>query len=245
MLRNVQFYDKSSGHMKRLIIQYGQWRKHFSDLSNVIEFIESGLRTSGCVHGYRWMHLKCLSNGLIVTRENVREILRELDPLGVEMRSHRLLQRKTYSSKGQNYMCHIDGYDKLKGYGLPIHGCVGGFSRKVIWRRVCYINNDPSVVAGFISKQWNPLELVRIEYARIWGLEMSWLRQCRGRCKMMSPIAFSTGQITITRELNRGGAFCGGNTHRFGWMICVTWRKINISLVHMLKKNRFVFASLR
>ena len=139
-------------------------------------------------------------------------------------------------------MCHIDGYDKLKGYGLPIYGCVGEFSRKVIWRRVCYINKDPSLVAGFISKQWNPLELVQIEYARIWGLKMSWLRQCRGRCEMMSRIVFSMGQITITRELNRGGAFCGGNAHRFGWMVCVPdgkliflsylcWKRIGSSLL--------------
>ena len=93
MLRNVHLYDISLGHMKRLISQYGLWRKHFSDLSNVIEFIEPELRTSGCMHDYRWMHRKCLSNGLIVTRENVREILRKLDILGVEMRSRRLLQR--------------------------------------------------------------------------------------------------------------------------------------------------------
>ena len=149
MLRNVHSYDISLRHMKRLFNRYGLWRKkHFSDLSDVIEFIESKLQTSGCMHGYRWMHHKCLSNGLIVTRETVREILRELDPLGVEMRSHRRLQRRKYSSKGPNYMWHIDGYDKLKGYGLPVHGCVDGFSRKVIWLRVCYTNNDPSVIAG-------------------------------------------------------------------------------------------------
>ena len=28
---------------------------------------------------------------------------------------------------GPNYAWHCDGYDKLKPYGLPIHGCIDGY----------------------------------------------------------------------------------------------------------------------
>ena len=45
---------------------------------------------------------------------------------------------------------HVDGYDKLKPYGLPIHGCVDGFSRRNMWLKVCKSNNDDQVIpAGF------------------------------------------------------------------------------------------------
>ena len=43
----------------------------------------------------------------------------------------------------------MDGYDKLKSYGFPIHGCVDGFSRKVIWLKVCRSNNNPVIPAYF------------------------------------------------------------------------------------------------
>jgi hypothetical protein len=32
---------------------------------------------------------------------------------------------------------------------LAIHGCIDGFSRKIIWLNVYHTNNDPKVVAGY------------------------------------------------------------------------------------------------
>ncbi|XP_046568863.1 uncharacterized protein LOC124277257 [Haliotis rubra] len=43
----------------------------------------------------------------------------------------------------------MDGYDKLKPYGICIHGCVDGFSRCVLWMDAWTTNNDPKVVAGY------------------------------------------------------------------------------------------------
>lgn len=31
-----------------------------------------------------------------------------------------------YRTKGPNYAWHIDGQDKLKRYGLCVHGCIDG-----------------------------------------------------------------------------------------------------------------------
>ena len=28
------------------------------------------------------------------------------------------------------------GYDKLKGFGFPIHGAIDGYSRKILWLKV-------------------------------------------------------------------------------------------------------------
>ena len=41
----------------------------------------------------------------------------------------------------------LAGYDKLKPYGFPIHGCICGFSRKILWLEVVKTNNDPRVTA--------------------------------------------------------------------------------------------------
>ncbi|XP_021366608.1 uncharacterized protein LOC110458943 isoform X2 [Mizuhopecten yessoensis] len=42
---------------------------------------------------------------------------------------------------------NVPRYDKLKPYGFPIHGCIDGFSRKIIWLKIGPTNNDPVVVA--------------------------------------------------------------------------------------------------
>ena len=59
-------------------------------------------------------------------------IARELDPNAVEQRRRRTLHRRHYKSAAPNDCWHIDGYDKLKPYGFPIHG----YSRKVLWLKV-------------------------------------------------------------------------------------------------------------
>lgn len=56
----------------------------------------------------------------------VRELLSTVDPEGVEMRRHRTLRRRAYINKGPNYLLHIDGYDKLKRFGICVHGAIDG-----------------------------------------------------------------------------------------------------------------------
>ena len=56
------------------------------------------------------------------------------------------MQRKRYFSTGLNHRWHMDGYDKLKLYGFPIHGCIG-WSRKRL--KVCKSNNHPDIIVNF------------------------------------------------------------------------------------------------
>ena len=35
-----------------------------------------------------------------------------------------------YPIQGSNYMWYCDGYNKLKPYGFPIHGCIDGLVPK-------------------------------------------------------------------------------------------------------------------
>ena len=40
----------------------------------------------------------------------------------------------------------MDGNDKLKPYGFEIHGCIDGYSRKVLWIKIMYSNKDSRTV---------------------------------------------------------------------------------------------------
>jgi len=61
---------------------------------------------------------------LRVSRETTRLMLRQLDPVGVDLRRQNRLIRRTYFSRGPNETWHVDGYDKLSSYGFAISGYV-------------------------------------------------------------------------------------------------------------------------
>ena len=79
--------------------------------------------------------------GIRTQRDTVMKMLREIDPQASSARkASRLHQRR--------YISHV-GYDKLKPCGLPIHGCVDGFSRKILRLKVTRSNKNPIIPAYF------------------------------------------------------------------------------------------------
>ena len=76
-------------------------RKCHSDILEVAIFIANEITEAGRNHGYRWMHLKCLSNGLIVSKETVRCLLAVIDSEGVCNRKKRRLRRRKYECQKQ------------------------------------------------------------------------------------------------------------------------------------------------
>ena len=111
--------------------------------------VDNELGRSASLVGYRQMtDYVCLRYGVQVSRESVRKSLIRLDPDGVNLRKRKVLRRRVYQSKGPFDVFHIDGHDKLKQWGFTIHGCMDGFSRKIVWLVCCTTNNDPVVVVN-------------------------------------------------------------------------------------------------
>ena len=82
--------------------------------------------------GYRRIHKLVTNKGIICRRNEVRKMIKMLDPEGTEIRAKRRMRRRKYYASGPNYVWHIDGLDKLRPYGFSIHGCIDGFSRKIL-----------------------------------------------------------------------------------------------------------------
>jgi len=61
---------------------------------------------------------------LHVDKETVRLILRQIDPAAVNSRRQHRRRRRTYTCRGPNDVWHVDGYDKLRPYGILISGLV-------------------------------------------------------------------------------------------------------------------------
>lgn len=120
-----------------------------SPLADIVRALELEMKKTGESVGYRMMHNRLTQlHSLNVGKEVVRLLLKQLDPNGVEHRKCRRLKRRNYLSCGPNYIWHIDGWDKLKPFGLTVHGCIDGYSRRIIWLKGSTTNNDPFVVCG-------------------------------------------------------------------------------------------------
>ena len=97
--------------------------------------------------GYRSVWHALTLEGFLISRIVVWHFLKEIDLEGVEDHKAHRLKRQKYRNPGPNYAWHMDGYDKLKPWGFPIHGCRDGFSRRILWLKVARTNNLPTVPA--------------------------------------------------------------------------------------------------
>ncbi|XP_078328013.1 uncharacterized protein LOC144623471 [Crassostrea virginica] len=125
-------------------------RGNQSSPEEIVRAILQELAGSSKNMGYRLMRRKLLiDHDVIASSETVRLALSALDAEGVLARSRRCLYRRAYINKGTNFAIHIDGWDKLKPFGISVHGAIDGYSRRILWLRACNSNKNPLYVARF------------------------------------------------------------------------------------------------
>ena len=137
--------------LKRILRSRGlRRRRNQSRIERVVNAVDQELQSSGSCIGYRQMHQRLLNDhGIVIDRDTVRQIVKKLDPDGVELRSRKLFRRRRYVVAGPNFIWHIDGYDKLKPYEFCIHGAIDGYSRRILWLEVGPSNNNPMVTVQY------------------------------------------------------------------------------------------------
>ncbi|XP_028408713.1 uncharacterized protein LOC114531276 [Dendronephthya gigantea] len=139
--------------LRNRLSEYGLRRRSPNfNINDVRRVMSDLLNGPGKMGGYRSMWHALRTQGLQVQRRVVEHLMRELDPEGCQYRRAKRLRRRTYHVPGPNYCWHSDGYDKLKPYGFPIHGCIDGWSRKIIWLHVARSNNKPEIPASFFLR---------------------------------------------------------------------------------------------
>ena len=138
----------------RCVNRLGLFRKnlHINSVS-LLGDVQQYLKENGSSHGYRNVQQRLMSRGIQYSKEAVRIALNVLDQEGVSRRKSRRLKRRKYCNKGPNHVWHMDGNDKLRPFGFYVHGCIDGFSRKIIWLHVANTNKDPAVIAYYFLKE--------------------------------------------------------------------------------------------
>ena len=123
-----------------------------NDTSDIFEAVGDELSRSGADIGYRRIHKELKSKGYICRRDDVMQIVKQLNPDSVTLRKRRRLHRRRYVADGSNFVWHLDGHDKLKPFGFSIHGCIDGFSRYLIWLEVASFNKKTRVDCKNLSR---------------------------------------------------------------------------------------------
>ena len=178
LLSKYHGYEISYSTLLRRLREYGLQRRGIkrtedpdSILETVREKIKKMLKGPGSSWGYRMVWHSLEMEGVRVPRAIVQQMLKEIDPEGTEIRKAHRLKRRKYHNPGPNYAWHMDGYDKLKSFGFPIHGAIDGFSRKILWLRVTRSNNSPDNIASYYVKTVEELRGCPVELVTDLGTE--------------------------------------------------------------------------
>ena len=156
MLRDFPQYSWSIKTLDRRMRYFNIfYHSNNVSLNAVKEAVKGDLNGPGKLLGYRAMHLKIRQkNGLNVTRDQVYDVMTDVDLEGLRQRQPRFKQKKekgTFTAVGPNWVVSLDGHDKLMGFQkstfpLAIYGCIDTASRKILFLKVWTSNSNPTFV---------------------------------------------------------------------------------------------------
>jgi hypothetical protein len=127
----------------RRVEQFGlQGMKGFSDVSNenLDELVKSYISNHGATSGQEYISGYIKSLGLRVQRRKIRESMTRVDLLNTAIRWGAQVSRRTYNVPWPNSLWHLDGHHSLIRWKFVIHGCIDGFSRRIMFLK-CISNN--------------------------------------------------------------------------------------------------------
>ena len=149
-----QMLGVSRWTIHRRVVEYGlDDMKGFSQLSDaeLDEIIIKYNSNHGQATGYNLICGHFKSIGLRIQRRRIRERLAKLDPNNTALRWGVVVSRRKYEVPWPNSLWHIDGHHSLIQWKLVIHGCIDGFSRRIIFLRCSSNNKAETVLELFLN----------------------------------------------------------------------------------------------
>jgi hypothetical protein len=97
----------------------------------LIKALESG-EVEG--YGYRYLQIYLRQRGYAFCPKTLIDVYRSLNPAAIERRKCDLQRhRGQFVVPGPDWLWSIDGYDKLKPFGIEIYACIDAYSRYIVW----------------------------------------------------------------------------------------------------------------
>jgi hypothetical protein len=117
----------------------------------------------GVIDGYgrRYLYTHFRQRGHIVARDRLFEAYRTMNFEAVERRKRDLQRhRGEYIVPGPNFVWSIDGYCKLRPYGVEIYACIDAYSRYIVW---VYVGISASTAVSCAHQFFEALEEVELQ----------------------------------------------------------------------------------
>ena len=146
--KSAQMMGVSRWTIYRRVSAYGlEDMKGFSQLSDeeLDEIMKDYISNHGQATGCNLISGHLRSIGPRIQRRKIRERLAIVDPLTNLLRWGMVVSRRKYQVPWPNSLWHLDGHHSLIRWKLVIHGCIDGFSRRIICLK-CNSNNKAETV---------------------------------------------------------------------------------------------------
>ena len=152
-------WNKISGMLKvscwtiaRRVSHYGlQDLQSFSPLTNdeIDTIVKDYNRTHGATTGESYLRGHFRALGYHIQRQRSRESINRVDPRNTALRWGALVSRRTYFVPWPNSVWHIDGHHSLIRWGIVIHGCIDGKTRRILFLKAATNNLASTVLQNF------------------------------------------------------------------------------------------------
>lgn len=200
----------------RRVQEYGlQSMSDFSSVSDreLDDIISEYMNQHGETTGQSYITGYLRSKGLRVQRSRVRGSMARLDPDNAALRWGAVVTRRTYQVPWPNSLWHLDGHHSLIRWGLVVHGCIDGFSRRIMFLHCSSNNLSETVLALFLNA---------VEKDGLWP---SRIRVDKGVENVLVCDA-----MVEARGANRGSFIAGPSTHN--QRIERLWRDVFRCVIH-------------
>lgn len=117
----------------------------------------------GVIDGYGrgYLHTHFRQRGHIIARDRLFQIYRTINYAAVERRKRDMQRhRGEYIVPGPNFVWSIDGYCKLRPYGVEIYACIDAYSRYIVW---VYIGISASTAVSCVQQFFQAIEATQIQ----------------------------------------------------------------------------------
>ena len=138
--------------------RHGRGIEQCQEAGQLIRRLLSKELLHGDVDGYGRRYLHNLSHwrGHIVYRDRLFQAHRTVNFEAVERRKRDLqIHHDEYVVPGPNFVWSVDGYCRLRLYGVEIYACIDAYSRYIVW---VYVGVSASTAVGCAHQFFQALE---------------------------------------------------------------------------------------
>jgi hypothetical protein len=156
-------WTKIALHFNVCISTLNKWRKRINYIDLASKQIVNVNEVTAIISNYLKSNTNCGERLLMgylnqvhkvfIKRSELRNIVRRVDPDGVNRRKVKPILRKIYDGKAPGHVHHLDSHHKLSKFGFITFGVIDGFSHEIITLVCCRNNKAHTMLNAYVQSE--------------------------------------------------------------------------------------------